>query len=90
MPSHKELERLIGAAIVDGEFRASLLDSPLTAASGFSLSAEELDALGASDAGSLEELAAHLYAWITKAPKPRRALSTRWTLEGYQAARVAV
>ncbi len=90
MPSHKELERLIGAAIVDSEFRASLLESPAAAASGFNLSAEELDALSSADTSSLEELATFLYAWITKAPKPRRASFGRWSLDGYQAVRIAV
>lgn len=90
MPPHKELERLIGTAIVDGEFRASLLHSPAAAASGFDLSAEESAMLSSADSGSLEELAAYIHAWITKAPKPRRVASPRWTLEGYQSGRVAV
>ncbi len=90
MPSHPELERLIGTAIVDGEFRASLLESPTTAAADFSLSAEELDVLSSAAGDSLEELAAHLYAWITMAPKFRRAPAIRWALESYQAARIAV
>ena len=92
MPSHKELERLLGTAVVDGEFRASLLESPAATAlaSGFGLSPEELEALRSADVGSLEELAAHLHAWITKAPKPRRAQTTHWTLDGHQSARMAV
>ncbi|MHB1158878.1 MAG: Franean1_4349 family RiPP [Chloroflexota bacterium] len=90
MASHKELERLIGAAIVDGEFRMSLLEAPLAAASGFDLSAEELAALNNAGASSLEELAAHIHAWVTNAPKPKRTVATRWMLDGYQAARIAV
>lgn len=90
MASHKELERLIGAAIVDGEFRTSLLESPLAAASGFDLSAEELAALDSAGANSLEELAALIHAWITNAPNPKRTVATRWALDGYQAARIAV
>lgn len=83
MSSNGELERLIGTAVVDAEFRAGLLESPVAAASSFNLSAEELDALSSADASSLEDLAAHLYAWITKAPKFKRSPATRWTMEGY-------
>lgn len=90
MPSHGNLERLVGAAIVDGEFRASLLDSPLSAASAFGLSAEELAMLESAKASTLEDLAAHIHAWVTNAPKPRRMTFPRSALEGYQAARIAV
>ncbi len=90
MPSNRELERLIGTAIVDEEFRANLLESPAAAASGFNLSDEELDVLSSSGAESLEELANHIYAWITNAPKPRRSTATHWTPDGYQTSRVAV
>jgi hypothetical protein len=90
MPTHRNLERLIGAAIVDRDFRASLLESPLSAAEGFNLSTDEMDILRSAGAGTLEELATHLHAWITKAPTPRRAGPPRWTSEDYHLARVAV
>ncbi|MGE5619445.1 MAG: Franean1_4349 family RiPP [Sphingomonadaceae bacterium] len=90
MGPHKELERLIGAAIVDGEFRASLLESPLAAAAGFDLAEDELAVLDSAGADSLEELAAHIYAWITKATTPKRVTAARWSLDGHQAARIAV
>ncbi len=87
---HLNLERLIGTAMIDTQFRATLIGSPIAAAKGFELSDEELDVLASANAQSLEDLAAHVHAWITRAPKPRRSAVPRWTLgEGYQAALAA-
>ena len=89
MPPHGELERLIGTAVVDGEFRAILLESPEAALEGFDLSPEELDALVSANARTLEELAAQLYAWIAQAPRPRRAAG-RWLFDNQRTTRMAV
>ncbi len=90
MPPTMNLERLIGTAVVDREFRALLLQSPLSAAQGFGLSADELDILRSACADTLEDLAAHIHAWITKAPAPRRPMPNRWGGEDHLSARVAV
>ncbi len=90
MPPHANLERLIGAALVDGEFRATLLTSPARAATDFGLSIEEVNELEAANAGTLEELASHIYAWISRLPQPRRGVARRWAQDGHIAARVAV
>ena len=89
MPPHEELERLIGTAVVDGGFRATLLESPEAASEGFDLTPEELAALVSANARTLEELAAHLYAWIVQAPQPRRA-AVRWLLDNQRTTRIAV
>ncbi len=90
MPPHANLERLIGAAIVDREFRAALLDAPVEVASGFGLSGEELQLLESANASTLEELAGYIHAWISKMPRPRRAAPRRWALDGLPETRVAV
>jgi hypothetical protein len=90
MPPNENLERLIGTAIVDREFQAFLLRSPISAAQGFDLSSDELDVLRCAGPGTMEELAAHVHARITKAPGPRRALPSRWAAEDNLLARVAV
>jgi len=90
MPLHRNLDRLIGTAIVDRAFRASLLESPLSAAEGFDLSSDELDILRSASADTLEDLATHVHAWITNAPTPRRAVPPRWVSEDYHLVRVAV
>ncbi len=87
---YRNLERLIGTALIDGEFGAALLRSPVVAASGFDLSSEEMDVLNSANADTLEDLAAHIHAWITRVPKPRRTASHRWTLDDYQDGGVAV
>lgn len=88
--SHGNLERVIGTALIDREFRGSLLRSPADATSGFDLSEEELAVLSSANAASLEELASHVHAWLTRAPKPKRVTTPRWPLQGYEAVQVAV
>jgi len=87
---HSNLERLIGTALIDQEFRSALLTSPTAAARGFGLSEDELGDLGSVHVETLEELAAHVHAWIVRAPKPRKPALAKWTLaEGLQLARAA-
>ena len=88
--SHGNLERVIGTALIDRDFRGDLLRSPADAADGFDLSEEELAVLSSANAASLEELASYVHAWLTRAPKPKRAATQRWPLQGYDAAQVAV
>jgi hypothetical protein len=90
MLPHANLERLIGTALVDGEFRTALLSSPATAATEFGLTDEELGVLEAANASTLEELAGFVHAWISRAPQPRRNSPHRCALDGYQTVRVAV
>ncbi len=90
MPPHANLERLIGRALVDGEFRAALLHAPASAAAGFGLSREELRVLEAACASTLEELAGFIHAWTSQLPHARRTASRRWPLDSQQAFRVAV
>ncbi len=88
---HSNLERVIGAALVDHEFADSLLRSRgAAAATDFDLSTEELEVLNSANADTLEGLAAHVHAWITNAPKPRRPASSRLPAEGLKSTRVAV
>lgn len=90
MPPHANLERIIGTALVDGEFRSNLLDSPAAAAAGFELTYEEMEVLRSAHAGTLEELADIVYSWISSLPRPHRAAQRRWAFEGVTGARVAV
>ena len=90
MPPHVNLERLIGTAVVDVEFRRALLDSPTEAATAFELSSEELAVLEAAHATTLEELASHIYAWIARMPRPRRPVPRLWAFDDFQPARAAV
>lgn len=90
MPPHGNLERLIGTALIDSEFRARLLSAPAIAARGFDLSEEEFGVLNCASIHSFEELAAHVHAWITRAPKLRRATSLRWPPHSQHTAYVAV
>ncbi|HEX2988373.1 MAG TPA: Franean1_4349 family RiPP [Chloroflexota bacterium] len=87
---HKNLEKLVGTAVIDGEFRAILLRSPNDAVKEFELTEEELEAVNSAGTGSIEEFAACIHAWITRAPKPRHASSGHWILDGSLAERVAV
>ncbi|HEX2922402.1 MAG TPA: Franean1_4349 family RiPP [Chloroflexota bacterium] len=90
MPPNKNLERLIGTAVVDREFRAVLLRSPLSAAQGFDLSSDELDILRGACTDTLEDLAAHVHAWVMKAPAHGRPSSSRRLAGDSLLARVAV
>ncbi len=90
MSLHTELERLIGTAIVDGEFRANLLESPISAAAQFNLSAEEIQALRSASTTSWDEFAACLHDWIREAPKLRHTPTSRWNPEEYVVKRIAV
>ncbi len=90
MPPHANLERLIGTALVDGEFRSSLLESPVAAAAGFELTREEMDVLRSAHARTLEELADFVYSWISSLPRPHRATQWRWAFERSSGARAAV
>ena len=90
MPPHVNLERVIGAAVIDREFCTALLRSPRSATASFKLSDEELALLESADASTLEELALHVYAWIDRMPGHRSATPRRRSFEGPQSARAAV
>ncbi|HEX9016276.1 MAG TPA: Franean1_4349 family RiPP [Chloroflexota bacterium] len=90
MPPHANLEKLIGTALVDGEFRSNLLDSPVAAATGFELTREEMEVLKSAHASTLEELADFIYSWISSLPRPQRATQRRWAFDGGTGVRVAV
>ena len=90
MLPHANLERLIGTALVDREFCAALLRSPVEVAIGFGLSDEEVGILKSASASTLEDLAGYIHAWMNQAPQPRRGANRRWAVEGYPLARVAV
>ncbi len=55
---------ILGGAIVDREFCAALLRSPLQAVEQFDLSLDEREAIGSIRASCLEEFAAQLYTWM--------------------------
>jgi hypothetical protein len=64
---HEMLQALIGAAVIDVGFRKALLNgSRRTVLTTFSLSREEIDAVMAVRADSLEQFAGQLDDWLCK------------------------
>ena len=55
---------LLGGALVDRQFRATLLQSPQMLLPKFDLSPEEREAVVSIRATSFEDFAAQLYAWM--------------------------
>lgn len=55
---------LLGGAIVDRQFRAALLRNPQAVLAPFDLTAEEREAVSCIRAGSFEDFAAQVYAWM--------------------------
>lgn len=90
MSSHPNLERLIGAALVNREFRDRLLKVPVQAAVEFDLSTEELRMLASARAATFDELAAHVWAWSTRAGTTGRSIAASWVPEVREAVRMAV
>lgn len=93
MPSHPNLERLIGAAVVDREFRNRLLKMPVQVAVDFGLSTDELRILASARASTLEDLSAHVWAWSTRATtegRSIRSIAASWVPEVRDPVRVAV
>lgn len=64
--SYHTLQAILGTAITDREFSSALLSSPAEAVNAFNLAEEELAAVTAIRADSLEEFAAKLDEWITQ------------------------
>ena len=56
----EKLNRIVGEAVVNGEFRTRLLADPRSAVAGFDLAADELDLIGNVHAESVDQLARHL------------------------------
>jgi hypothetical protein len=56
----EKLNRIVGEAVVNGEFRTRLLADPRAAVAGFDLAADELDLIGNVHAESVDQLARHL------------------------------
>ena len=56
----EKLNRIVGEAVVNGEFRNRLLSDPRAAVVGFDLAADELDLIGNVHAESVDQLALHL------------------------------
>jgi len=62
----KTLSTLIGTAVIDMNFRHTLLSDPWAALSGFDLSREEKEAIAGIEANSIEQFAQQLARWIAK------------------------
>ena len=56
----EKLNRIVGEAVVNGEFRTRLLADPRAAVAGYDLAADELDLIGNVRAESVDQLARHL------------------------------
>ncbi|MBK9941794.1 MAG: Franean1_4349 family RiPP [Kouleothrix sp.] len=61
-----DVERVIGRAVTDSEFRAALIANARAACQGYDLTEDELNALEALDAESLAAFAGTLDKRITK------------------------
>jgi ferredoxin len=70
--SQEDLQAIVGLAIVDREFCATLLACPRAAVEGFQLSDEELATVASIRAESVEQFAARLELWLSKLPLKRR------------------
>ncbi|MFP4438063.1 MAG: Franean1_4349 family RiPP [Chloroflexaceae bacterium] len=64
--SQEAVERVLGRAMTDAEFRRQLIDNARAACVGYDLTEEELDALEALDAESMKAFAGTLDARISK------------------------
>ncbi|HNP74392.1 MAG TPA: Franean1_4349 family RiPP [Kouleothrix sp.] len=64
--SQSEVERVIGRAVTDAEFRKALIENAREACKGYNLTEAELSALEALDAESLASFAGTLDERITK------------------------
>ena len=67
------LNRIVGEAIVDREFRARLLADPRAAVSGFDLAADELELLATIRADSVDQFARQLETRLCPEPAGERA-----------------
>lgn len=64
--SQEAVQQVIGRAITDAEFRQQLIDDARAACSDYDLTEEELTALDALDAASLQAFAGKLDARLSK------------------------
>lgn len=64
--SQEAVERILGRAMTDAEFRQRLIDNAQAACEGYDLTEEELAALEALDAESMKAFAGTLDARISK------------------------
>ncbi len=64
--SQEAVERVLGRALTDATFRQQLIDNAYTACAGYDLTEEELAALDALDAESMQTFAGTLDARISK------------------------
>lgn len=64
--SQEAVERVLGRALTDAEFRQQLIDDARAACQGYDLTEEELEALEGLDAESLQQFAGTLDARISK------------------------
>ncbi len=61
----EKLNRIVGEAVVNCEFRTRLLADPRTAVAGFDLAADELDLIGNLHVESVDQLARHLVSALS-------------------------
>ena len=64
--SQSDVERVIGRAVTDAEFRKALIENAREACKGYNLSEDELNALEALDADSLASFAGTLDKRMSK------------------------
>ena len=64
--SQQALQAIVGTAIIDREFRQTLLSSSEKAVAGFDLTLEEFQAITAIQAKTFEEFAGELHQWIIR------------------------
>ena len=64
--SQESVERIIGRAVTDADFRQRLIDNAAEACKGYDLTPDELAALEALDADSVKQFAGTLDARISK------------------------
>jgi len=62
----KTLSTLIGTAVIDVNFRHTLLSDPWSALNGFDLSLDEKQAIAGMAANSIEQFAQQLAGWIAQ------------------------
>jgi len=62
----KTLSTLIGTAVIDVNFRQTLLTDPWSALTGFDLSREEKEAIAGIEAKNIEQFAQELAGWIAQ------------------------
>lgn len=78
------VQLVLGQALVDPQFRSSLLSCPADVIDQFNLTAEEAEFLGSVEADSVEQFAALVEQWrkslsaITASPSIRRAAPLKW------------